>query len=180
MSQKSNEKGYIIGTFTIIDEKPRFNAYILDYKPEGKEINWTSNYNKILVRTNGMGFKLKFNPDYSIDNRRVFFFIKEHKVGNYEFFDYELFNNLGTSQSTLKSKSKFILPFSVFKDSINYIGDFAFYPKGNKNGNLFEISDKFKRDIDMFRNKYPDFDWDKTQNNTIDEGDLNEALIEFK
>ena len=179
-NKAKNEKGFIAGTFTIIDEEPRFNAYMLDYKPEGKKINWTSSYHKILVQTNGMGFKIKFSPDYSIGNKKVFLFIKEHKVGNYEFFNYELFTNLGLSQSTLKSKTEFLIPFSVKKDSINYIGDFTFYPKSNENGNLFEISDKFNRDLSKFKEKYPENNWNSILNNTINKGNLNESLIEFK
>ena len=179
-NKTKNEKGFIAGTFTIIDEKPRFNVYMLDYKPEGKKINWMSNYHKILVKTNGMGFKIKFSPDYSAGNKKVFLFIKEHKVGKYEFFNYELYTNLGFSQSTLKSKTEFLIPFNVKKDSINYIGDFTFFPKSNENGKLFEISDKFDRDLFKFKEKYPEKNWNSIQNNTLKKGNLNESLIEFK
>jgi hypothetical protein len=179
-AEKTNEKGFIVGTLTIIDEKPRFNGYGLEYKPEGKEINWLSRYHKIMVHTISRGFKLTFSPDYSIGNKQVYLFVKEHKVGNYEFFNYDLFMNSGYAQSSLKSESEFSIPFSIQSDSINYIGDFIFFPVGNENGNLFEISDKFDRDIPKFKEKFPEKNWDIVQNKTLKEGAISETLIEFK
>lgn len=180
-TSNSSSKGYgfIAGTLTIIDEKPRFNAYNLEYKTKGKKITMYSNYHIIHVNAKGMGFKLKFSPDYSIGNKRVYLFVKEHKVGEYEFFNYDLFTNLGLSQSHLKSKSEFSLPFNVQKDSINYIGDFLFYPNGNENGKLFELSDKYSRDSLKFKEKYPTRNWKTLQNKTIKKGVLYGALLEF-
>ncbi|HET8810659.1 MAG TPA: hypothetical protein VFM65_10410 [Flavobacteriaceae bacterium] len=176
----NEEKGYIVGTFTIIDEKPRFDAYSLHYKPKGKKIGWFSSYHKIIVQARLGFFKSKLVSDFSIGNKKVFIFLKEHSAREYEFFNYDLFTNLGLIQSHLQSKKEFSIPFKVTKDSINYIGNITFYPNGNENGNLFVLKDDFSQDILKIKEKYPDMNWETLQNKTIKEGDLENAFFELK
>lgn len=164
--------GYIIGTFTLLDEKPRYNGYGLEYKPEGKKIGLLDSYHKVWIQKN--------LPHIKIGNKRVYLFLKEHKAGNYEFFNYDLFTNLGFSQSSIKSKTEFSIPFNVQEGSINYIGDFTFYPTSNENGNFFVISDKFDQDLSKFKERYPRKNWAIVQNKTLSKGDINQSLIEFK
>ncbi|PWK18730.1 hypothetical protein [Xanthomarina spongicola] len=164
--------GYIIGTFTLIDEKPRYNGYGLLYKPEDKKLGFFDDSFGISI-SRGL-------PHQKVENKRVYLFIKEHKVGDYEFFNYILSTNLGYSQKSIKSKKEFSIPFKVQEDSINYIGDFTFYPNGNENGNLFVIQDKFEQDLPKLKEKYPRKNWKIVQNKTLNKGVLNESLVEFK
>ncbi|MCF1192027.1 hypothetical protein LRR18_10575 [Mangrovimonas sp. AS39] len=164
--------GYILASITLLDGKPKFNNYGLEFKPEGKEIG--------LFDSNG-GLRIQRDSQhYKTDNSRVYLILKELKVGNYEFFDYHLIQNFGYSASHIRSKKEFSIPFSVQEDSINYIGDFTFYPQSNDNGNLFVISDKYDRDIMKLKEKYPRINWEIVQNKALENGVLNESLIEFK
>lgn len=91
----SQEKGYVMGTITIIDHHPKFTSYSVNYKPIDHKINWHTSYKRITVEPKSVGFKQVFTPDYKIENRHVFLFFRKLEVGEHDFFNFELFKNTG-------------------------------------------------------------------------------------
>lgn len=177
---KVESKGSFILTYTIIDEKPRFNAYKLLYKPIDKKISFFSSYNHVMVQPSQPAFKKVFKPDSVIDNHFIHLFHERKEAGVYDFFNFELFTNLGMSQGTNKAKKNFSIPFEIKFDAIMYLGDVLFYPKGNENGKMFEWSNKYQRDSSMIYKKYDLKDSDYIRIDVPSDGELTERYFDFK
>ena len=105
----------------------------------------------------------------------------EHLPGEYEFFNYSLFNNLGYIQSTKRERKGFSIPFSVVKGEISYLGDMVINTKEfKKTGTLIRWLDNSERELEKFSTKFSKIDWSTFTNQTIVEGDIeNSDLIEF-
>ncbi|MCX7551726.1 hypothetical protein [Xanthomarina sp. F2636L] len=164
--------GYIVGAITIINEKPKYSSYGFKFKPEDKDVTWLYNGDGLAI--------LRSSPHLKIDNKKVYLFVLELKVGDYEFYDYNLVTNTGIGYAIKSSKNKFNIPFKVEADAINYIGNIAFFPNYNINDTVILISDNFEEDLGLLKEKYPRKNWQIIQNITLKEGHISNTLIEFE
>lgn len=163
--KKPQEKGYIIGTITIIDERPKFSQYAINYKPINAKSNWNNFYNRIAIQSKDVGLKQVLPSDYNIDNKHRFLFFRKVEVGEYDFFNFEFSKSNGMNNVTIRSKTGFSFPFYVKKDSITYVGNITL-PSGNdKHRKLINISDNLLIDSVRFCEKYRGIYWDLIENN---------------
>lgn len=173
---QNSSNGLMIGTITIIDEKPRYNSYDFFYRP----INVKKGH-RINIRPNSGGLKKSFEPDYIDGNKMTFQFALEHPQGKYEFWSFSLFSNLGYIQDTFRPKENFSIPIELKKGTITYIGNIVFYPQGNDNGYQIEWTNNSENDIAKFREKYPNYNWSNmTISVPVSGENLTNKLIEFK
>jgi len=174
---KSNKNGLIAGTISIIDGKPKFNSYDFYYRELGQK-----KQHRITIKPDQGGFTMVLKPDYTKGDTLVFQYIMEHPPGNYEFFNYSLFNNMGYIQSTKKEKKGFSIPFTIASGEIAYLGDMVINTKEfKKSGTLVKWMDNSDRELKKFKTKFSKIDWSTFTNKTITEGKIeNEKLIEFK
>lgn len=77
-------------------------------------------------------------------------------AGEYEFYDYRLYQTRGAFYRNWNPKNEFSMPISVKSGAINYIGEYS----ATKNYN-WEVSSNETRDIAFFKAKYPNLDWSK-------------------
>lgn len=174
---KSNKNGLIAGTISIIDGKPKFNSYDFYYRELGQK-----KQHRITIKPDQGGFTMVLKPDYSKGDTLVFQYIMEHPPGNYEFFNYSLFNNMGYIQSTKKERKGFSIPFTITSGEIAYLGDMVINTKEFKNsGTLVKWIDNSDRELKKFKAKFKKIDWSTFANKTITKGKIeNEKLIEFQ
>lgn len=175
-SSESNN-GVIAGTISIIDGKPKFNSYDFYYREIGQK-----KQHRITIQPDQGGFTMVLKPDYSLGDTLVFQYIMEHPPGQYEFFNYSLFNNMGYIQSTKRERKGFSIPFQVESGKIAYLGDIVINTKEfKKTGTLVKWMDNSEREIMKFKTKFRNIDWSTFNNKTITEGEIeNQELIEFK
>ena len=173
---KESKTGAISGTISIIEGKPRFNSYDFYYR----QINQKEQH-RITIKPDQGGFKMVLKPDYTVGDTLVFQYLFEHPPGQYEFFNYSLFNNLGYSQSTKRERKGFSIPFSVKEGQITYLGDMVINTKEYKQtGTLVRWINNGDRELTKFKGKFSSIDWSRFQNETIKGGEIaNEKLIEF-
>ena len=160
------EKGYIMGTITIIDENPKFSSYLVNYKPINAKRNWYNSYNRIIINPKAAGLKQALPSDYNIDNKHRFIFFRKLEIGEYDFFNFEFFENLGMTQYSIVSKADFSIPFKVKSDSITYVGDIQLPSGKNKQEQQLIISDHLSLDSARFCEKYRGINWSLIQNST--------------
>src|SRR6056297_391883 len=175
-SSESNN-GLIAGTISIIDGKPKFNSYDFYYREIGQK-----KQHRITIKPDQGGFTMVLKPDYSVGDTLVFQYLMEHAPGQYEFFNYSLFNNMGYIQSTKREKKGFSIPFEVESGKIAYLGDMVINTKEfKKNGTLVRWLDNSKRELMKFKKKFSRIDWSTFTNQTITGGEIeNQELIQFK
>ena len=173
---KQSSNGVIAGTISIIDGKPKFNSYDFYYREIGQK-----KQHRITIKPDQGGFTMVLKPDYSVGDTLVFQYVIEHPPGEYEFFNYSLFNNMGYIQSTKREKKGFSIPFKVEKGQIAYLGDMVINTKEfKKTGTLVRWLDNSERELEKFEDKFNSIDWSTFSNNTIEDGNIeNEELIKF-
>jgi hypothetical protein len=143
-------------------------------------MNFFSSYHQIMVQPSQPAFKKNFKPDSRNGKKLIHLFSERHEAGIYDFFNFELFTNLGLSQSTVKAKKNFSIPFSVKSDTITYLGEVLFYPKGNENGKIFEWSNQYERDSSLIYRKYNITPSDVIVIDIPNNGQLVENYFDFK
>jgi hypothetical protein len=173
----SSKNGLIVGTISIIDGRPKYNSYDFFYR----ELKQQKKH-RITIKPDQGGFTMVLKPDYSIGDTLVFQYIVEHSPGQYEFFNYSLFNNMGYVQTTKREKKGFSIPFKVESGQIAYLGDMVINTKEfKKTGTLVKWIDNSNRELIKFNTKFKNIDWSTFTNQTITEGEVeNKKLIEFQ
>lgn len=172
-----SKNGVIAGTISIIDGRPKFNSYDFYYR----ELRQKKQH-RITIKPDQGGFTMVLKPDYSLGDTLVFQYIMEHPPGQYEFFNYSLFNNMGFIQTTKRERTGFSIPFQIQSGKIAYLGDMIINTKEfEKTGTLVKWLDNSERELVEFKKKFTNIDWSTFTNQTITEGEFeNKELIKFQ
>lgn len=173
----NSENGLAIGTITFAEDVPVNDIYRFFYEP-------TSGDNKFKRKNNG---KVLINARKSsrngssggFNNGKTYLFVIELEPGTYAFNQYNYLNHIGYTGMVTSSK-KFAVPFAAEKGSIHYIGELNYYDKAEPGSPKIIISDKFERDIEQFRSKFPNINWNAALNKTVLSGDTGEGIIDFE
>lgn len=173
----NNSNGLVIGTVTFVHPKKRspFDKYRfhITYKGENKE---ETKNNSTYFTVNVNQFSGRFNGE--LNEKKTFPFVLEQKPGNYQFDGFWFFWNGGMIQKEFSNPVDFILPFTVEKSKITYIGNIIIYLKSESNPYI-EITDQLKDNVEYFKEKYPKIDWSLIENKTIKEGENGNGFIKL-
>ncbi|RZF82954.1 hypothetical protein EXT46_05745 [Pseudoalteromonas sp. CO325X] len=75
-------------------------------------------------------------------------------AGEYEFYNYRLFQNRGALSRNWHPEDEFSIPIEVKSGAINYIGEYS-----ATKDYFWEITSNKARDIPLFKARYPNLDW---------------------
>ena len=148
-----DQEGYIVGAFSIHNQKPIFNAYSL-YFNTIDSLGSNKIRNRIYIVPEQI-LKMKFHPDFFDENKAVYYFAYKRPPGFYKFNLISLFENGGMYQS--EKNIPVDLPFEVKSGMITYVGEIELNYKKNK----VVLNDKKARDLPKLKEKTPTIDWDK-------------------
>jgi len=142
----NSERGVIVGTIAIENEKPIFNQYFFHYV---NIKDFRIGINKMITVRPEQTIKMKFKPDFVDDTKAVYYFSIIQNPGDYEFTVLRLHANGGFIQSEAHVAME--IPFKVEKGKVKYLGEIYF----NYNQGILQLVDKKERDIKKFNEKYP-------------------------
>jgi hypothetical protein len=83
-------------------------------------------------------------------------------AGDYEIYNFDVFENLGLRQTNYRAKEDFSIPFSIESGKATYLGEYIAYSIGkgflgtSTGGAIFVVKNEKVRDIQIAKNKYPD------------------------
>lgn len=75
-------------------------------------------------------------------------------AGEYEFYNYRLFQTRGAFSRNWHPENEFSMPIKVKSGAINYIGEYSATKE-----HYWEVTNNQTRDIALFKAKYPNLDW---------------------
>jgi len=145
---ESSTQGMIVGTFAIENEKPIFNQYFYHYQAEGEK---KFRQRRMLTIRPEQIVRMKFHPDFTENNKAIYFFSITELEGKYAFTLLRLHKNGGFIQETKKIPLQ-NLDFTIEKGKIKYLGEIYFnYRKG-----ILFLSDQKERDLPLFKARFPE------------------------
>ncbi|OIQ16290.1 MAG: hypothetical protein BM557_10485 [Flavobacterium sp. MedPE-SWcel] len=172
----TSEKGLAIGTITFEGEKPTNDIYRFFYEPiSGDKKFIRRNDGKIEIKAR-LKRERVYNGDFN--DKKTYTFIIEGEPGKYAFTQYNYLDHIGYTGMVSDSK-KFSIPFDIKKGAITYIGEFNYVENAAPGSPRIFIWDKFDRDKEEFKKKYPNINWDITEDNTPKKGDTGNGIIDF-
>ena len=78
-------------------------------------------------------------------------------AGDYEIYNFDVFNNLGLIQTNYSAKEDFSIPFSIKPKQTTYLGEYIAYSIGGSTGGvIFIVKNEMPRDIRIAKRKLPD------------------------
>lgn len=178
-SQKIKEdKIYVIGSFTIVDEKPKFTTYSFQISNSSNSL---FKYTGSKVHVSGIMHmtSIKFNTaDFNTGNQFVHFFIEELNIEKHSIKNFE--NCITTVETTCFDFAEEVeIPLKLENSKIFYIGDITFWSQGLDNGEHYEWNDHFERDKEKLFEKYPRISNYSIKNITPKEGINTKGKILF-
>ncbi|ELR68661.1 hypothetical protein C900_05950 [Fulvivirga imtechensis AK7] len=154
----ANEKGLVVGSIAIKNERPIYNSYDITYRKVGSE-----KFSRIRIIPEQVT-KMKLIPDFFDDDRGIHLFALELPPGEYEIYEIYFFSNGGYIQETRRS-GEFSLKFSSRPGIISYIGEFNIMPYNILS--FTNVKDKMDRDIAYLTEHHPGIPWESADNNTL-------------
>lgn len=170
------EKGIAIGTITFEGDVPYNDIYRFFYEPvSGSKKFIRHNKGKIEIKA-----RVKNDPAYNGDfnNKKTYLFVIQQEPGEYALTQYNYLDHIGYT-GTVYNSEKFSLPFEIKKGQTNYIGELTYVENVKPGSPRIYIWDKYERDLEEFRKKYPDYNWSNSTDNTIKKGNDGGGIIEF-
>jgi hypothetical protein len=162
--------GFMIGSFSRNKSAEQFNGYSFYFR------DLDNKKSKRIYMAPEAVYKIKFKDDFS--NNKVggalFGFVLPE--GNYEFYNFNLFNQGGIYQSDTSAKHDFSIPFTINSNKINYVGEIKF----SATPSIFSMSNQKDRDLPLFKKKFPDLDWNKLVICVPDRGKVVPELVKFE
>lgn len=156
----NSANGLIVGSVSIMDEKPRYNSYFVHYREIGSK-----KIGSIRISPEQI-IKMRFVPDFFEGSKAVYLFSFEKPEGNYEFFRLDFFTNSGYAPlQRLDKSSEFSLPFQARSGKITYVGEIVIDSKSSKQ--YKEVNNKYDRDIAALSEKISGIEWRSAENETI-------------
>jgi hypothetical protein len=174
-AQSSN--GLAIGTITFEGDKPVNDIYRFFYEATAGDKKFMKrNAGKIMIKARE-GNDRAFTGDFN--NKKTYLFVIDREPGNYAFTQYNYLDRIGAT-GMVSSSEKFAIPFQIQAGTISYIGEFTYNDKAIPGTPRIVVSDNMSRDLDEFRKKFPNINWDGTLNNTVKSGNTGKGIIDFR
>lgn len=145
------DQGLVFGSFSIENEKPIFNRYVLYFESDSTEAQ--KGKNRITVRPEQI-YKMKLKPDFFDGTKAVHFFGFKKPPGNYRFTKMLILRNNGMRVSS--AEIPFDLSFEVTSGEINYLGEVHFI---HHLGRL-QLSDQSGRDLPILADSFRSINWE--------------------
>jgi hypothetical protein len=82
-------------------------------------------------------------------------------AGDYEIYNFDIFENLGLRQTNYKARQDFSIPFSIRPGTTTYLGEYIAYTIGkgflgtSTGGAIFVVKNEMARDIQIAKKKFP-------------------------
>lgn len=174
----NSTNGLVIGTVTFVHQKKKspYDKYRFHLSYENENIVEAKN-NSTYFNVNVNQFNGRFNGE--LNENKTFPFVLEQKPGKYNFDGFWFFWNGGMITSEFSNPVNFSLPFLVEKSKITYIGNIIVNVQ-TKSNPYIEITDQLNDNINYFKEKYPNIDWNLVTNKTIKEGENGNGFIKLK
>ena len=173
----NSTNGLVIGTITFVHPKKKspFDKYRFHLTYDNENIEEVKN-NSTYFTVNVNQFNGRFNGE--MNENKTFPFVLEQKPGKYNFDGFWFFWNGGMVTNEFSNPINFSLPFTVEKSKITYIGNIIVNVKTQSNPYI-EITDQLNNNMNYFKEKYPNIDWNLITNKTIKEGESGNGFIKL-
>ena len=162
--------GFMIGSFSRDSDAEQFNAYSFFFRDVSKTIS-----KRIFIMPDSV-YKFKFKDDFSDEKVGGALFGFVLPKGEYEFYNFDLFTNLGIIQNNYGAKHDFSIPFTITPGQINYVGEIKF----SADSSLFVISNQKDRDLPLFKEKFPNLDWNELVIAVPIKGNVIPQIVKFE
>ncbi len=173
----AEQKGIAIGTITFEGDVPMNDIYRFFYNAtSGDKKFQKANTGKIIIRGRNDNNKT-FNGDFN--NKHSYLFIIEREPGNYAFTQYSFLDHKGPTGAVSISK-EFEIPFEIKKGEVSYVGELDYVDQAAKGSPRIFVADYQERDLEAFKKKYPDFNWNDIKNRVPKTGNTGEGIIDFR
>jgi hypothetical protein len=158
----TSSTGVIVGTISLENMRRITTKYSFFYFNDSIKallINPSKKYSKRKIRQKyGVELDVSYRGrDFVIDEKCYYIFKIEKPVGEYNFYEIELFRNTGYMNST------WILPitqsFTIEKNRVKYIGELNLKEKDDE----FNLLNNFKTDSAQIAKKYPELNLSNAQ-----------------
>ena len=174
----ASETGLAVGTITFENDIPRNDIYRFFYTgTTGNEKFNKQNKGKIEIKGRNAQNERDFGGDF--DNGQTYLFVIERMPGTYEFNQYNYLDHIGPTGMVSPSKA-FSIPFEIKKGEISYIGEFSFNDLAEPGNPKLVVYNRYGRDLEEFKKKYPKIDWSLTADKTPKSGNNGGGIIDFR
>ena len=172
----ASENGLAVGTITFDGEAPVNDIYRFFYEPVSGDTKFIKqNDGKIEIKA-----RANNQPEYSGDfnNGKSYLFVINRPPGKYALTQYNYLDHIGP-QGMVSNSKEFSLPFEIKKGTVTYLGDLNYDEDAAPGSPRIYIWDKYGRDMEQLKAKYPGIDWELAENKTIISGNNGGGVIEF-
>lgn len=174
----SPEKGLAVGTITFESKAPKNDIYRFFYEPTTDDKKFIKkNDGKVMIKARNGKNERAFNGDFAEGQSYVF--VIEGEPGKYAFNQHTVLNHIGSMGQVSYSK-KYAIPFEIKKGEITYLGELSYNDLSEPGSPRVVVYDRFDRDLNELKKKYPNVDWSKTADNTPKTGNNGEGIIDFR
>lgn len=157
---KGSDTGYLVVAIAAAKTGPYYSFYALHYRRPDKSAGAQATYRREVP----FGFGATTTPDFDTPDAAGMVLVKQIEPGEYELFNFSLFENGYPAQITFSAKNDFSVKFTVEPGKTTYLGRYVLHPTTGKSligltvpaGGVFEIFDETENDLAIARTKNPD------------------------
>lgn len=154
-------KGLIVGSITFVREKPTATGYFFFFKSLDSIKKRSALKSEELYIAPHQTWKIKHSGE--LNGGRTYLFAIERYQDDYE-VAYIRLASVGYGGTLYEYRlENFKIPITVKKGEILYMGELYFNDYARNNELPIQINDKFERDIQALKLRYPDLDWQATK-----------------
>ena len=168
--------GFLVGSFAINpgdgapwlleatsgDDGFRYNSYRFKFRPTGDTAALTRD-RQGFVGAVGTMFSNRYAKDFQEERVYGSVYATPLPAGTYEFYQFEVFDNRGTVQTTWRSTQEFSIPFEIQPGRAAYVGELMATTRFGRNllgmtiaaGAYFDMRDAYERDRPLLDAKFP-------------------------
>ncbi|MDV6168673.1 hypothetical protein R1T16_09575 [Flavobacterium sp. DG1-102-2] len=173
----ASENGLAVGTITFESATPKNDIYRFLYEPQSDDSKFVKkNDGKIEIKSRN-GKKRGFTGDFA--NGQSYVFVIERAPGKYAFNQHTVLTGLGSMGQVNYSK-KYAVPFEIKKGEITYLGELSYNDLSEPGTPRIVVYDRFDRDLNELKMKYPNIDWNAAIDKTAKSGNNGEGIIDFR
>lgn len=155
----SDTTGLLIGSFARNPEERSF--YMQSFVFRNKA---TGEVHRIASQQSFNIFNGKTSDDFETETSEGGLFVFALPAGEYEFYNFSLYDAHGYGSTTFFSKEDYSIPFHVEANAANYVGEIRLEQVMGKNffglsvhaGGFWILSDERKRDLALMKEQHPE------------------------
>lgn len=174
----SSEKGLAVATITFESTAPKNDIYRFFYEPTSDDKKFVKkNSGKIMIKARNAKNNRGFSGDFAEGQSYVV--VIEREPGKYAFNQHTVLNHIGSMGQVSYSK-KYEIPFEIKKGEITYLGELSYNDLSEPGSPRIVVYDRYDRDLNELKKKYPNIDWTKAIDQTPKKGNNGEGIIDFR